>query len=193
MVEKTWGDFYKGLCGDRRLLEGNILEHRFFVESIVRFVKPGDKVLEIGSGTGVMGWPLAQAGVKVISIDNDPEILKMALVNSALLGADIEYREADAFHLPFVDREFKVAFSEGLVEHYPDEDLAKLVAEHQRVSDVVVISVPLKGSRNPAFGNERWMTMEEWEALLRPLGCCEGVIYGSEPNGCFIFQRLGVG
>ena len=187
---KTWADFYRSICGNRVRLEGNILEHTPFIFEVVQYVKPGDKVLEIGSGTGVMGWPLVQAGVKVISVDNDPGILEMAQINSLVLGADIEYQEADAFHLPFSDREFRVAFSEGLIEHYSDDDIAKLVAEHQRVADVVVISVPLKGCGNIAFGNERWMTIEEWEDILKPMGAVHGLLYGSEPNACFTFIRV---
>jgi 2-polyprenyl-3-methyl-5-hydroxy-6-metoxy-1,4-benzoquinol methylase len=190
MQVMSWATFYRRACGNQRLLEGNILEHSPFITEVAKFVKPGDKVLEIGAGTGVMGWPLAQAGVKVISVDNDPEILKMAVISAVLLGADIEYREADAFHLPFAEREFKVAFSEGLLEHYENVDIGLLVAEHQRVADVVAVSVPLQGSRNPALGNERWMTLPEWEAILIPMGACQGFIYGSEPNGCFTFERV---
>jgi len=189
VVMGSWAEFYERTCGDIRLLQGNILEHKALLVVMGRFLKPGDKLLEIGSGTGVMTWPLAQGGVKVTSIDNDPEILKMALINSGLLGADIEFREASAFKLPFADREFRVAFSEGLLEHYPDSDIEKLVAEHQRVADVVVVSVPLQGSKNAAFGNERWLTMKEWEAKFTPMGASEGSIYGSEPNGLFIFKR----
>jgi len=187
---ESWADFYTPICGSKRMLEGNIMEHAAFVFEVAKCVSPGDKVLEIGSGTGVLGWPLVQAGVKVVSIDYDLDILKMAQINAGVLGADIEYQEADAFHLPFSDREFKVSFSEGLIEHYSDEDIGKLVAEHQRVADVVVISVPLKGSRNVAFGNERWLTMEEWEKLLISMGACKGFIYGKEPNGCFTFVRV---
>ena len=187
---KTWADFYDSVCGNRETLEGNIMEHGPFIMEIVKHVKPGDRVLEIGSGTGVLGWPLAQAGVKVVSIDNDPGILKMALINSALLGAEIEFREADAFKLPFSDREFKVSFSLGLLEHFSDEDIGKLVAEHQRVADVVVVGFPLKGNKSPAFGNERYLTMEEWEALLKPMGACQGFIYGHEICACFTFIRV---
>jgi len=190
MVAKTWASFYDSVCGNRKMLEGNIMEHAPFIMEIVKRVKPGDRVLEVGSGTGVLGWPLAQAGVKVVSVDNNPEILKMALVNAGILGADIEYREADAFHLPFLDREFKVAFSQGLLEHFSNEDIGLLIAEHQRVSDVVVVSMPIKGNNSPAFGNERYLIMEEWEALLKLMGACQGVIYGHEVCACFTFIRM---
>jgi len=185
----SWGDFYRDICGNKLRLEGNIMEHSFLLWTISRYVSPGDKVLEIGAGTGVMAYPLSQAGIKVISIDNDTEILRMAPINAAVFDADIEYQEADAFHLPFPDRAFKVAFSEGLLEHYSDEDISRLVAEHQRVADVVVVSVPLKGSRNVAYGNERWLTMAEWENIFMPMGCREGAQYGHEVNACFTFIR----
>jgi len=189
-VGKTWHEFYKDAYVNKRLLEGNILEHSPFIVEIASHLKPGDSVLDIGSGTGVIGWPLAQGGIKVVSIDNDPEILKMALANAAMLGADIEYREADAFNLPFADGQFKVAFSLGLLEHFSDEDIGRLVAEHQRVADVVVVGMPIKGNHSPAFGNERYLTMKEWEALLIPMGACGGVIYGHEVCACFTFKRV---
>lgn len=192
-MAKTWAEAYSPICGDRELLEGNILANQEFIEAIGRFVKPGDKILEIGSGTGVLAFPLAQAGVKVSSIDNDPEVLRMALVNSAVLGADIEYQEADAFHLPFLDREFKVSFSLGLLEHFSDADIGKLVAEHQRVADVVVAGFPIAGHTGGDLGNERYLTMEKWEQLLIPMGACEGVIYGWDFCAYFIFRRTGVG
>jgi len=169
------------------------MANRVFIEAIARYVKPGDKVLEIGSGTGVLGFPLAQAGIKVTSIDNDAEVLKMALVNSAVLGADIEYQEADAFNLPFLDREFKLSFSLGLIEHFSDDDIARLVAEHQRVADVVVIGMPIEGHFGEGLGNERYLSMGEWENILVPLGACNGLIYGENPCALFLFLRTGAG
>lgn len=189
-MEKTWADFYGYICGSRKMLEGNILEHAPFITEIIKHVKVGDKVLEIGSGTGVMGYSLAQAGVEVISIDNDREILTMGQINAGVLGAKIIFQYADAFHLPFEDRAFKVAFSLGLLEHFSDEDIGLLIAEHQRVADVVVVGMPIKGNKSPAFGNERYLTMEEWEALLQPMGACLGFTYGHEICVCFSFIRV---
>lgn len=187
---KTWVEAYSPICGNRELLEGNIMANGLFIRAIARHLKPGDKALEIGSGTGVLGYPLAQGGVKVTSIDNDPGVLKMALVNSAVLGADIEYNEADAFHLPYLDREFKVSFSLGLLEHFSDEDIGRLIAEHQRVAGVVVVGFPIKGHYGEGLGNERYLTMKQWEELLIPMGAYEGFIYGENPCACFSFKRV---
>lgn len=186
----SWAKFYKRVCGDKKELEGNIFEHATLIATIARHIAVGDPILEVGAGTGVMAAPLASNGAKVISIDNDAEVLRMAKVNAKLLGVDIKYRKADAFHLPFNDGQFKCAFSEGLLEHYDDADIGRLVFEHQRVAHVVVVSVPLKGSQNIALGNERWLTMEEWEEKFIPMGANRGTLYGSEPNACFTFLRI---
>jgi len=187
MAEKTWDNFYREICGSKKLLEGNILENSPHITEIARYVSPGDSILEIGTGTGVLAAPLASAGIKVTSIDNNAEVLRMAGINARVLGVEIEYKEADAFKLPFANQEFKVSFSGGLLEHFNNEDIGRLIAEHQRVAEVVVVTVPIKGGNPVNYGDERWLTMEEWESLLKPMGVVKGFTYGHEPNGCFTF------
>lgn len=182
---ESWADFYQNVCGSVGKLQGNILAHAAFVEEVARLLSPGMRVLEVGSGTGVLGWPIAQAGVKVVSLDNDQGILDMAKINARVLGADIEYVFGDAFHLPYTDGDFDVVFSEGLLEHYSDEEIKALVLEHKRVGRVVVVSVPLKGCKDPAFGNERWLSIEGWVKRLRPLGLIKSFPYGFATRGCF--------
>ena len=189
MVENTWGEFYKNTYLNKELLEGNICNHVPFIKEIARYVRVGDKVLEIGTGTGLIGYPLSQGGIKVTSIDNDLEILRMARDNALLYDANIEYLEADAFKLPFKELEFKVSFSLGLLEHFTDEQIGQLIKEHQRVADVVVVGMPLKGNTGKAYGNERYLTMEEWVKILQPMGAHWGFTYGIEPLCCFTIMR----
>jgi len=190
-TKRSWADFYQGICRNRAILEGNILEHAPQLEEIARFLRVGYRVLEVGSGTGVMGWPFAQAGVKVTSLDNDPEIIEMAKVNARLLGANIEFVLGDAFNLPFGDGVFNVVFSGGFFEHFEDGDIVKLVREQQRVGEVVNIAVPLLGNKSPSFGDERWLTREYWERVFEPLGLSRSFTYGTEIMGCFTLVREG--
>ena len=44
MVVKTRANFYDSVCGNRKMLEGNIMEHAPFIMEIVKRVKPGDRV-----------------------------------------------------------------------------------------------------------------------------------------------------
>ena len=174
---KSWADFYKGICCHRETLEGNILVHAPLITEVARCLQPGGRVLEVGSGTGVLGWPLAQGGVSVVSLDNDSGVLELCELNAAFLGADIEYVLGDAFNIPYSDGEFDVAFSGGLLEHFPDTEIHKLVNEQLRVAKAVVTMVPLKGAGGVAFGNERWLTRGEWQHIFDPYNVVAEVLY----------------
>jgi len=186
---KSWAELYGAVCGSKRLLEGNILANRPLLMEIARLVKPGDKVLEVGAGTGVLGWPLAQSGIEVSCLDNDKEILKMCGINARMLGADIKYVFGDAFRMPFEDNSFTVCFSEGLLEHYDDNEIDLLVKEHLRVASLVVIGVPLEGCKDPAKGDERFLRREVWEGKLDKFGLFRVITYNGEIRGCFSLGR----
>lgn len=188
-MEKTWADYYKEVSKHPEILIANIGEHQTFISEVARFLVPGSKVLEIGSGTGLLGYPLAQAGVKVISIDNDPEVLAMARENAKGLGADIEFREADAFRLPFLDTEFEVSFSQGLLEHFPDDDIGLLIEEHLRVAKGTVISIPLPGSLLPPGPDERTIDAETWHQFFEKYNVIKAFGYGHTPNLCVTVMK----
>jgi len=178
-MEKTWAEFYKRVYGDGPELMGNIFHHHLFVEELARWVKVGCRVLEVGSGSGVLGTSLALAGVKVVSLDNDQEILDMAKVNAGVMGVEIEYVFGDALKLPFADGEFDLVWSHGLVEHFDDAEFAQVVSEHRRVGNMVVIGLPLKGCMDGSFGNERWFSRVEWERRFEKLGLVKSFAYNS--------------
>jgi len=188
-VFKNWHAMYENVHMSKRLLVGNIMHHEPFIMEIVRLVKPGDKILEVGSGTGVLAWPLAQAGALVTSLDNDKEILVMAEDNCKLLGANIELVFGDGFAIPYPDNAFKLAYSHGLLEHFTDEDIHRLVKEQLRVAGVVVVGVPLKGCTGAAFGNERWLTVDEWENILGDYAALNAFGYSDEQMLCLSITR----
>ena len=188
---RSWAEFYQNVHRSRRLLEGNILTHAPFVATIAQFVRPGAEILEIGSGTGVLGAPLVEAGCRVVSLDNDPEVIKMGQDNCQILNACIEFVEGDAFDIPFPEGKFDVAYSGGLLEHFTDGQIGRLVAEHRRVAKVAVIGVSLAGGEHRPLGDERWLTFEEWENLLRPHGLRQGSTYLGESMGTFVLEGKG--
>ena len=186
---KNWHAMYENVHKSERLLTGNIMRHEPFIMELARLVRPGDKILEVGSGTGVLAWPLAQSGVLVTSLDNDKEILVMAEDNCKLLGANIELVFGDGFALPYPDDSFKLAYSHGLLEHFPDEDIHRLIKEQLRVAPVVLIGVPLKGCVGATFGNERWLTVEEWEDILGDYAVLNAFGYSDEQMLCVSIVR----
>jgi SAM-dependent methyltransferase len=74
-------------------------------------VAPGQRVLDVGAGTGVAAIPAAEAGAEVVAVDVTPELIEAGRAEAATRPVTIEWREADAQDLPFPDGEFDVVMS----------------------------------------------------------------------------------
>lgn len=74
-------------------------------------ITSGDRVLDIGAGSGNASIPAARTGADVIASDLTPELLDAGRAQAAAEGVALEWREADAEALPFDDDEFDAAIS----------------------------------------------------------------------------------
>ena len=75
-------------------------------------VAPGEAVLDVGCGTGVVAVTAARAGARVSGLDLTPELIAVARDNAALAGVQVDLREGDAEALPFEDGAFDVVLSQ---------------------------------------------------------------------------------
>jgi arsenite methyltransferase len=90
-------------------------------------VRPGERVLDIGSGPGILAAELAQETQTVVhGVDVSDSMLAMASRREG-----IECRKGDATALPFPDVAFDVAVSTQVYEYV--EDIGAALAEAQRV------------------------------------------------------------
>jgi SAM-dependent methyltransferase len=82
--------------------------------SLVKFsgVRTGQRVLDVGCGTGVVAITAARLGAKVNALDLTPELLERARQNGQLAEVDVDWREGDAENLPFGDATFDVVLSQ---------------------------------------------------------------------------------
>lgn len=74
----------------------------------------GQRVLEIGCGTGCDLLQFAKHGAEAIGIDITPEHLRLARER---VGSLAEVREADATDLPFPNESFDYVYSHGVLHH----------------------------------------------------------------------------
>src|ERR1039457_6866279 len=74
-------------------------------------VRRGDRVLDVAPGSGTAAIPAAQAGANVVACDLTPELLEAGRAQAARLGAELQWRQADAEALPFPDGEFDTVMS----------------------------------------------------------------------------------
>ena len=90
-------------------------------------VKPTDKVLEIGTGSGYMAALLARQAQRVISLEINPEIADMARGNLQRAGIhNVEVRQVDGSKGAAADAPFDVIVLGGSVAEVPQVLLSQL-------------------------------------------------------------------
>ncbi|MGD6980941.1 MULTISPECIES: class I SAM-dependent methyltransferase [Citricoccus] len=92
-------------------------------------VTSGQRVLDVGAGTGNASLPAAATGARVTAVDLTPELLDAGRLRAEAQGFDLEWVEADAEHLPFEDASFDVVMSSIGVMFAP---------HHQEAADELV-------------------------------------------------------
>lgn len=73
--------------------------------------QPGERVLDLSTGTGWTSRVVARRGAGVIGVDIADELLEAARTNARREGLFIEYRLGDAESLPFEDGQFDAVVS----------------------------------------------------------------------------------
>lgn len=160
---KSWGHFYSQEINIDYFIK-NIFFHLPLFKSI--YQQNPTRILEIGSGTATMSIFLSYLGLQVTSLENDKKVLKEAKKLVKKFKGRVNFILGDAFRLPFEDKSFDVVFHQGLLEHFKNEDIFKLLNEHLRVGQIVVFSVPNNYYPQRDFGNERLLSQKYWEKLL---------------------------
>lgn len=81
---------------------------------LVKFaqVAPGQRVLDVACGTGVVAITASLRGCEVSGIDLCPALIERARKNASIAQVDIAFDEADAEALPFADASFDVVLSQ---------------------------------------------------------------------------------
>jgi SAM-dependent methyltransferase len=74
-------------------------------------IGPGMRVLDVAAGTGNASLVAAERGATVTASDLTPELLEAGRARADAAGLELEWREADAEHLPFEDASYDVVMS----------------------------------------------------------------------------------
>jgi SAM-dependent methyltransferase len=104
---------------------------KYFKEGLI---KPGDTVLDVGSGFGRNANYLAKQGVKVTAININDEELRISKGKAKKLGVEVNYQHANATELTFPENSFDVVMDLGCTHMLPSkEDQQKAEGEMTRV------------------------------------------------------------
>ena len=175
-------------------------------------IAPGQRVLEVGCGSGVVLRDLARRvgpGGRAVGVDASPALLEIArgLAAEAGLSGPIELREGDARALPFGDREFDAVLAVTVLSHVPEgeraiPELVRVARPGGRVGvfdidgDGFIIAHPDRAlTRRIVAARSDQSLVDGWlgrrlpglfaEAGLREVGLRAFTTFGREPKGFY--------
>jgi len=137
-------------------LEAN---QRFLLES--GLLRPGLRVLEIGSGRGTLLKWLLDQGIDAQGI----EVSEERVAHSRELHGPLPLHLTDGGALPFGDREFDLVLSFDVFEHIADSDAhLREVSRVLRDDGAYLLQTPNKWT-NTVFETIRWRSFTAWRGI----------------------------
>jgi protein-L-isoaspartate(D-aspartate) O-methyltransferase len=132
-------------------------------------LRPHEKVLEVGAGSGYMAALLASRAQRVITLDIEPRMVQMARENLQRAGiTNVEVREADgAKGLP-AEGPFDVIVLSGSVFEVPQALLAQLKVGG-RLAAIVGREPVMTATFITRTGEASYTTSQPWDTLAPPL------------------------
>ncbi|WP_269849791.1 class I SAM-dependent methyltransferase [Methanosarcina horonobensis] len=175
LASTAWGQYYSQEISEEDLL-GNVNHHNHFISVVEEYAQKASgnrvpKLIEIGIGTATMSIYFSRQKYEVMGLDNDINVIFNAITTNRRLGGHANFVMLDANCLnQFKHKYFDVAFSQGTLEHFDNEGIVKMLSKQLEAAKYVVFSVPSIHYPKREFGNERKMTTEEWEVILKDGG-----------------------
>lgn len=166
-MKNSWPEY----LGNERLFS-NAIRLRYLIWTIQRYVPTGSRVLEVGFGSGTTAVLLADLGYIVTAVDIDEVLvarLRDRYADWVRMGR-LEVRRADMLVLPWQEREFDLAYHQGVLEHFPDEQIVQALREQARVAHWVIFDVPNQRYGEQPFGDERLLPSRDWRRLIKLAG-----------------------
>lgn len=182
-----WSDFYK-----KRMTQGYVehvkKQYKPFLDEIINIAKdldtPQPVLLEAGCGIGTVTKALVQNGLsakmcafdlcrdQVYSTDLNLYGLDVNVFVGSILNQE-SYHQVDIIH------------SHGVLEHFSDEDIQRVLDIQKTKCKYLVHYVPLAGWVTGSFGDERLLSLEYWIMKFAPNSY---KLFNDGKDACFVWK-----
>lgn len=121
----------------RKVFDDDVLRAR----AVAHLVPPKTRVVEIGTGTGILALELGRLGLDVVAVDNSARMLEAARLKLEAESIDnVDLRRADAHELPLADGEMDAALAHMVLHSLTNPaDAIREMARVVRPGGVVVV------------------------------------------------------
>ncbi|MBI4225980.1 class I SAM-dependent methyltransferase [Candidatus Roizmanbacteria bacterium] len=166
-MQKSWFDYYKK---NKTITVSNLFLHWPYLLRLVSLLPKN--LLEIGCGPADHSIALSyiMPSAKISVLDNDEKIiafLKTKYKNkiSDYFLCDLTKKE-NIKRLKLKKNRYDMIYSQGLMEHFKDEDFVKIIENLLPYTNKMIHSVPSDSYPTKDFGNEILRNREELKRLL---------------------------
>lgn len=174
---EDWYDVYKNQIeksgGNKSYMEFKIKHKKKLIKILKKECNNG-KILEVGSGTGIVCSQLASEGFDVTGIDVNEHIIKLAkeLEREYFGERKVKYIKKSMFELDFQEKEFDLAYSVGVLEHFDDNMIIDTIKQQLRIAKKVIIVIPTKwfDDDETLHGDDRFLTLKHWRNMINKSG-----------------------
>jgi 2-polyprenyl-3-methyl-5-hydroxy-6-metoxy-1,4-benzoquinol methylase len=147
-----------------RLMLADVERMRAYSQAIEARVRPGQRVLDLGTGTGVLAMWAARAGAEVVAVEPHDIIRvaeRLALANG--LDARIRFVQADARALP-AEPTFDLLLTECMGNFFVTDEMQPVLRDARRLLAPGASTLPLSISLHLAAATlPGWRELTFWE------------------------------
>lgn len=145
-----------------------------FIKKVLQYSNNSSKILEAGCGTGLMAGYFQKLGLKVTALDLSKRVLDFAneIAVSSKVIIPCNYEQGNILDLKYERNSFDVSYSNGVLEHFNDDEIIEILKQQMKVSKTVIFGVPSTyfNMNEKMLGNERSLTIKEWKNLIEKSG-----------------------
>ena len=173
----SWYDVYLEDIRKKKNVKNYIDDKIKYKKPLINLIKKyanNKKVLEAGSGTGVISSYISSLGYDVVAIDIDAKMIELSnyIAEEYNSANRPRFVQKSIFELDYNENKFDVSFSNGVLEHFTDEEIINTLSQQMKVSKTVIFGIPTKyfNKEEAMYGDERYMDFDIWRKLIKLSG-----------------------
>ncbi len=123
-----------------------------YIKILKRYLKPNSSILECGCGQARTALSMAYNEFNITAIDDNKKILGVAKENAKNLGLDnkLNFILMNFFNIDkeFNNKSFDCITHQGVIEHYNEDEIRKILNLQLSIAPIIIFSVPIKTDFN---------------------------------------------
>ena len=176
-MKKTWYEIYIDEINEKGSISNYVNDKIKTKKNLIDLIKkysPNKKIIEAGSGTGILSTYLASLGFDSVAIDIDKDILNLSKKIAKEYGEKNKpkFMINSILKLNYKNKEFDVSFSNGVLEHFSDKEIIKTIKKQLKIANTVIVGIPTKyfDDNEAMYGDERFLKLKFWREIISQAG-----------------------